>query len=100
MVANEIPMDEQLYERYRSLIEKNDGYAQNADALLRQVEETMAREPVCTFVTRDDTMFQRMLLPFLVKNNWVLRPIRSSMRIDDSTVVPYFLITITGPKRK
>jgi len=94
MTDTEIPMDAKLFERYRRLLPKNNGFAQNADALLRQVEKTLAHESVCTFVTREDNTFRRVLLPFLVKNNWVLEPQSRSIRVNDS-VVRYLRIIVS-----
>ena len=93
-------MDEKLFERCRSLLEHNDGFAQNADALLRQVEKTLARESVCTFVTPADSDIHKVLFPLSYERKWALSPLDLCLTMEGSaTTIPYRLITVRRPKK-
>lgn len=94
--AEKVRMDENLYRENHRMLEKNDGFAQCADALVSQVERTLANGPVCKIVIPQDYGLVRVLFPLLGK-------IRCSLRLEPHTLlrpslkIPYYRVVVTKP---
>jgi hypothetical protein len=71
-------------------------FAQSADALVSQITEMMASEPVCEIVTPLNREFKQRALALLHSTRWVATVETNSLEID-GVEIHYCLIIIRKP---
>ena len=94
-----VDIDEILFEKYRSQLEKNDGFAQSEDALVSQAKTALASGPVCKIVIPSNKDISYAFLPHLVRENCSMTTKNFMFRVRDVMVILYNLVILRGSAR-
>ena len=94
MVDMKVRMNEEIFARHRKELPKNNGFAQSADALVSQVNATLASGPVCKIVIPYDYSLSRVLFPLLSIERCSMSLEERALYLSGTDAIPYYLVTL------
>ncbi len=94
MLDTEAYMNAEVFARHSEQFPKNNGFAQCADALVSQVEATLASGPVCKIVIPEDGAFAQVLFPLLSVEQCSMTLARHKLPQSGASPIPYYLLTL------